>query len=305
MSTSQLGVDREESRSRLLDLVTGSLSQRGERLFAAAMMSADRQWAALDSPDLSGGTGQCLSPSVVILGPPRSGTTFLQRRLAQSADLNFLPSWVAWGGAQSVCSAGAALREATLAKQQRLVHWHELDRMHSVGLNDPEECLIAMRPWLRGGYFELLVPGYLRASAAESAGGLLTEFSDTFGRLLVLYGLAPDRLVLKNPMNMCWPQDVAETWPDAHLVVVDRDDASLRKSLSRLLTAARAPLGLDNEATTKSDVDELMAIARQCQHWASGSPRASIVMSDDLRERPDVVVDRLLQTIADERADDS
>lgn len=182
-----------------------------------------------------------VSQPLLVLGPPRSGTTLLHRVLAQDPQFTtfttweclFAPSvtqrrfWLALGGLDRL--AGRPLG--------RLLGWLErrvmrgLDAIHATRLDAPEEDYLILLPLM--ACFILVLPfpfaeplwrmGFFdRAMGAKEKERLLDYYRCCWQRHLYVHG--PDkRLLSKNASFGPWVGSLLTAFPDARILCCMRD----------------------------------------------------------------------------------
>lgn len=208
---------------------------------------------------------------VFIVGPPRSGTTLLQRTLARDPGFTTFKTWE--------CLFAPSISERyiwralarLLTPLAPLVHRHrpaflrQLDRIHATGLAEPEEDNLVLLPI----FATLLMFVFLPARS------LLTELT-FFDRLVPadrrrvitefyyrcvqkhLYFHGPEkRFLSKNPTYTAMVESLAGQFPGARFVVCTRAPVETTPSVLSLLATALDMAGRD---MTPQFRDEVLAL---------------------------------------------
>ncbi len=188
---------------------------------------------------------------VFIVGVPRSGTTYLQRRLAEDPAFTTLTLWE--------CLLAPSITErylwrfmgrclAPLGRWAGRWRWSAMDRVHRLAWQEPEEDFLLML--YRGGCFlpALLCPGAERywrlaffdqAVPASERRALLDFYRRCLQRHLYFHG-RDKRLLSKNPSFTPWMHDLRATFPEARfLACVRRPDEAVPSQLSALRPVLR------------------------------------------------------------------
>ncbi len=188
---------------------------------------------------------------VFIVGVPRSGTTYLQRRLVEDPGFTTLTLWE--------CLLAPSISErylwtflgrcfAPLARWAGRRRWSAMDQVHRLGWREPEEDFLLML--YRGGCFlpALLCPGaesYWRlaffdeAVPAAERQALLGFYRRCLQRHLYFHG-RDLRLLSKNPSFTPWIQSLRTSFPDARFIAcVRRPDEAVPSQLSALRPVLR------------------------------------------------------------------
>jgi Sulfotransferase family len=188
-----------------------------------------------------------LASPLVILGPPRTGTTILHNLLAQDPQFQFLEHWLidqplprppreTWSGYPGYRLA--ALRQGAEDQAQRQKHHVESD--------DPDECIRLMTQTFVSYMFGAMWP-----IATYDEWFLDQDLHPSFDRYadnLRLIGADDDRpWLLKNPNHVRSVDIVLDTWPDARIVQTHRDPTEQIPSICSLLAGRRRKLGASFE----------------------------------------------------------
>ncbi|ROQ18156.1 sulfotransferase family protein [Marinimicrobium koreense] len=188
---------------------------------------------------------------VFIVGVPRSGTTFLQRHLADDPAFTTLTLWE--------CLLAPSISERyfwrfvgwCLAPLRRWIgrwRWAAMDRVHRLAWQEPEEDFLLLL--YRGGCFlpALLCPGAERywrlaffddAVPAPERRAMLAFYRRCLQRHLYFHG-RDKRLLSKNPSFTPWIQDLRAAFPDARFIAcVRRPEEAVPSQLSALRPVLR------------------------------------------------------------------
>lgn len=175
-----------------------------------------------------------ISP-IIVLGLPRSGTTFLHRLLTLDPYHRGVPLWElvrplpAFGGEPDRRRQEVARR---LESRQKLVP--DLDRKHFTRADSPEECIWLLAATLVSPIFWVLAPvyGYLEWYEGQDR---LQAYREYRWLLQVLQAVDPTRrLTLKAPAHTGALGVLLETIPNALLVQTHRNPVEASNSLNSL-----------------------------------------------------------------------
>jgi len=229
------------------------------RLALRAMLDAE--------PDLA---GRPLSPAVVIVGLPRSGTTFLQHLLARDPAHRVLRHWeAAHPGAPRGPTQDLEAQRAT-GRSLRLLDYLAPDAraLHPVDTDEPTECVTLFSNSLASLELATIsqIPGYLAWCLANDLSDAYREYALQL-RVLESSERRP-RWLLKSPAHLFWLDQLLAALPGARLIQVHRDPLEVLGSFCSL-SAVLSGIG--------SDRVDLRAIgARWARAWAQGLAQAEI-----------------------------
>lgn len=187
---------------------------------------------------------QQIKAPIMISGTFRTGSTKLQRILAESGDFNWLPLWV---GTNFASYTGHPNEDtaARIADAHEYVSYNskmspELDAAHNHDLFAPdEETFVGNQSFLSTAYFGYAsVPGYLQWLVQQDLTPSFEFIRDVL-KYLQWQGLADPgkRWVLKSPINVGAEEEVKGAFPDAYFVVTHRLPSETMASLFSLLTS--------------------------------------------------------------------
>lgn len=244
---------------------------------------------------------------VFIAGLPRSGTTYLHRRLAADPSFTTVSAWEALL-APAICQrlllraaarldrrycngAGGRLLVALLERMNG-----DFDSVHPIGPLDAEEDYLCLLP--AGGCF-LLLMAFPFAPYLEQVGRLQEmpprqrrELLTVYHRLLQrhCYCHPGRRLLSKNAAFACWLPFLARRYPDAALILCVRDPATALASQLSSLRPARRLFATDPDGSETTA--RFTGLYRDFVHClaalagATDSDRLRVVEQDDLRRDP-------------------
>lgn len=231
------------------DLDDGVLNDTGRRFFTAlAVQDLARRLRVLDvlrrNPEID---DVPIPPIVYITGLARSGTTLLHNLLALHEKARPVLRWELMEPVPPP-EAATYRSDSRIAKVQATIDKRrgtDLERMHWVNANDPEECT-----WAFIDFVSLL---------AGAASGSMPRWGDFFQSAnqvpayrsyrrilqLLLWKNPPAHggfLVLKAPQTAPHINDFAMVFPEARFVVTDRDPYRTLQSTVTLLAGLHASL---------------------------------------------------------------
>lgn len=240
-----------------------------------------------------------LHPPVVVLGLPRTGTTFLHRLLSAPSDTRALPMWEVsmpfppLQGPDKRREAGE--RAATMMKRAIV----DIDRKHATGADEPEECMhLQDEAFFSWSWFSNYpIPSYTRWLQTADARPAYRVWSDV---LRYVQGLDHSRrLTLKSPSHTAHLATLLDEMPDARIVWTHRDPRTVVPSFASLIATTRAiattPTTGDPHALGR-EISEFLA--HQLQSGLNQRDRVATgqlidVSFDDLRRDPLATVARI------------
>lgn len=189
-----------------------------------------------------------LVPPLVVTGLPRSGTTFLHRLLADTADARAIPFYE---HVHPLRPAGLDLRR--LEVEAKFVPWrmvasrYDMDAIHYVRPGEADECNFALRLGMRSMVFwsTATVYSYLEWLLEQD----MHDAYRTYRRVLQLIQRdAPgQRLTLKCPSHAAFLPALTAALPEAMIVQTHRDP--------EVIAASEGSLILALQATSTSELD--------------------------------------------------
>lgn len=241
-----------------------------------------------------------------ILGPPRSGTTHLHRVLSLDSNSTTFRLWECLFGL-SVTGRKIALAAATLDRRlgrpaQRLMErvnrrlLSDLEEVHPLSLDAPEEDFLTLMPFMQCFILITVFPGadwlwrtaHLdRTRDTKEAQQLMRFYRDCIRKHLYTFG-QQKRFLSKNASFSGMAEALLETFPDARILVCDRDPrATVPSQLSALQPGLEA-VGFDRfPDKLKYRLIELLAFYYlHLDEVAGRHPmRVVVVRNEDLRNR--------------------
>ncbi len=229
---------------------------------------------------------QPLRPPIIVIGLPRTGTTFLHRMLAADPAHRAIPMWelmrpVPNRRIASGWKASHWYRRYAAKSQMGLWPWlaGQADRKHYIRADTPEECM-----WLLDGAFVSLgfwvvapVYGYLRWYNEHDR---LKPYAEYRQMLQVLQAADPGlRLTLKAPAHTGSLNALLAAVPEALIVQTHRDPVTACKSFNSLLYTTHSAV---------SDRIDMKAMASANLRFLANEVRRNLAVRDT---RPDAVLD--------------
>jgi len=165
----------------------------------------------------------------ICIGMPRTGSTKVQKVLANSGDFNWLPLWKAYNPSSHTGVPGES-PEPRIADTEAFVnrmnrYSPELRSGHDFSTHEPEEESCILEHSLRTPCFLGwgLITGYLRWLSTQSMTTQFEHLRDTL-KYLQWQGLASrsKRWLLKSPLYYGMEPSLLEVFPDARLIMSHR-----------------------------------------------------------------------------------
>ncbi|MGV9313624.1 sulfotransferase family protein [Streptomyces sp. NPDC003691] len=181
---------------------------------------------------------------VFIVGLPRTGSTLLHALLSRHPGLHAPQLWELLA---PVSPPGAAVRDLVGAAERYVAeHFRAapaLRALHPTSARSPEECEYLMTTDFRNAVLGLIsyrVPGYASWLWEQDLTGAYRLHRAQLRHVLARRPAVPGaRLVLKSPSHVWHLPSLAAVYPDARLVVLERDADAAIGSLCGLAMAAR------------------------------------------------------------------
>jgi hypothetical protein len=273
-------------RWRLRDTVLRLL--RG-RLLMVAGMTAD--------PSIERGP---VTAPIIVTGSPRSGTTILHQLLALEPSLRAPLSWEFWmpwpsPGPGRLDEARIALADRELRLNAQLAS--EFDTIHEMTSTNTRECGAAMSFSFRSEDIDGTYPlpsytSWLRGADWQPALAWHRRVLQ-----VLAHGSAPRTWVLKNPAYLGCLDALAETYPDAQLVVTHRDPVGMISSLVSLYATLHGAHGDDVEvpALAANLLDRHAGLLNGLVDWVRAHPETQIhhVKYDEFLAAPVEVIGQI------------
>ena len=211
---------------------------------------------------------------VFITGMPRSGTTFLHRLILQDPSMAGPRLFqLVYPYASSASPLLAALRKRSVSLQLGVFRLlaPELNALHPVGVDAPEECTDITAQVFQSSRFESMfrVPSYTTWLERR---GFLNAYHYHRRFLQHLDCQLPGRRwILKSPDHIFALDDLHTVYPDARLVFLHRDPVPVLASVAKLTEVLRRPF-------TRS-VDRLEIGAQVSASWLAGAEKMCALAS--------------------------
>jgi hypothetical protein len=235
------------------------LTSLGNRLAVRAAMA--------EAPDL---TGEPLAPALVIVGLPRSGTTFLQHLLARDPAHRVLHHWEASRPAAPRSPAADRAAQRATDRSLRLLDYLAPDAraLHPVDTREPTECVTLFSNSFASLELATMhqLPSYLDWCLDHDLRPAYEEYALQL-QVLQWHERRP-RWLLKCPAHLFWSDQLLEVLPDAHVVQIHRDPLEVLGSFCSL-SAVLCAIGSD-----EVDLDAIGA--RWAPAWAEGLDRMAV-----------------------------
>ncbi len=262
---------------------------------------------------------QSLKKPVFVAGVPRSGTTFLHRRLAEDSSFTTTATW-------ELLLAPSVLQRRLVSVMGRLDNAlgdpvarlltrmvgagnSHVEAVHEVALDAAEEDYLALLP-AAGCFFALLAfpqseglrrLGDLSRLPRRRQQRLLNHYHRLLQRHVYVHGSR--QLLSKNAAFASWLPFLAERYPDGVFVVCLRQPQTALSSQLSSLAEARSTL-----ASLPQDGD-LVALFADCylrwyhsiEGWLTdNAERGLVVEQERLRENPQEVLSRIYERLGRE-----
>ena len=195
------------------------------------LISFLRNALELDSHFLQDDKATLIYEPIIIIGMPRVGSTHLQRLLTFDPNICGLPlDWLLspFGG----------------FVERRRIHWEmefwaralpTIDDIHYTRGNTPEECQVLFCTFFKSPFFWACAPVYDYLEWYQQAA--LMPCYRAYRRLLAVFQRHHEgrRLVMKSTSHLLHLRELFETFPDAHVIHLHRDPATVCASTCSLI----------------------------------------------------------------------
>ena len=202
-----------------------------------------------------------LIPPVIVMGLPRTGTTFLHRLLAQDPQAYGPPAWLVWRPLPRLSGADRR-REITLRAIEGMRHLSpQLDFKHYQEADEPEECYHLLDPSFRTPTLAMVCQAtsyfqWAREQDLRPAYGMYHEY------LRIIQKEAPGRrLTLKAPLHTPYLEEILAELPGARFVQTHRDPLEVAGSFASLCYSTFAM------TSTRVDARVCGEVALQVLRW--------------------------------------
>ncbi len=200
-----------------------------------------------------------INPPIIILGLPRTGTTFLHRLLAQDPQNRGLYFWELIRPIPPL--EGKDYRKL-LAKIEYNTYRHlskQFDHIHVVRDNEYEECIVMLATTFQSGVYYMLAPLYAYVKWCVQA-DRLKSYDEYFQLLKIYQSTTPGkRLTLKAPAHTGSINEIKRLIPDAMLIQTHRHPVDVCNSVNSLVYSAHCNVvkRLDIRKTIECNLDFL------------------------------------------------
>jgi Sulfotransferase family len=227
------------------------------------LSEARRTHPRLDTPEVA--------PPVVIVGLPRSGTTFLQHLLARDPKWRVLRQWEAAHPAATRSTAADTAAQRATDRGMRVLDYLAPDAriLHPVDTLEPTECVTLFSNSFASLELATInqTPSYLQWCLGQTMEDAYAEY---VLQLAVLENVERrPRWLLKSPAHLFWLDRLVAVMPDVRIVQVHRDPLEVIGSFCSL-SAVLCGIGSDHV-----DLPEMGA--RWAPAWAEGLARTDRV----------------------------
>ncbi len=233
---------------------------------------------------------------LIVVGLPRSGTTFLHRMLSLAPGGRALSTWEV---RRPLASSGVDLRRpmAALHVTAFKMAMPGIDAKHRIDLDDPEECMFLLDSSLRSPTFWAFAPVYRYHNWLLDQ-DLHPSYRDYRELLQLLTAADPSRnLVLKAPAHTVYLEELLEAVPEAMLVQTHRDPVRITSSINSLFSSFHGALchEIDHERMARVNLDWLTRMANNSitTRERVGGDRVLDISYDGLVRDPIGVVRRI------------
>jgi hypothetical protein len=212
-----------------------------------------------------------------VIGWPRTGTTLLQRLLCLHRGARFIAVWEAYSilAAERGNSRDVAARRRSANRALNFLKWvaPDLNAIHPLGLDDPDECYHLFRNYfaMPAGWDFAYLPSYWKWFEGQSA---VPAYELHKQQLQILqWYQRKGHWVLKSPQHLAGLPALLEVYPDARVVLTHRDPVEAIASYCSLVTVA---WGMTSDSTDhlKRVVDYVLSTAVNSQKIAGRTLRS-------------------------------
>ena len=213
---------------------------------------------------------QHIRQPIIVTGLPRTGTTFLHGLLALDPANRVPRTWETLypSPPPEAATYHADRRIALVDRELRWFHRmvHDFNRIHPVGAELPEECLVIFSHSFMSYQFASThrLPSYLDWLESQN----LRPSYEMHRRILqhLQWRCPGERWVLKAPAHMFDFEAMFEAYPDACVVMTHRDPIEV--------TASHASLTATLRSAFSDDVDPIEVGRESSRRWAEALTRA-------------------------------
>jgi len=227
-----------------------------------------------------------LIPPLVILGLPRSGTTFLHGMLAMDPANRAIPAWQTM---RPIANGHPDRRRQTYAWEKRTQSFliPRLDSMHYSRADTPEECVMLFGTTFLSSIFAVCAPvyGYARWLNSQDR---LPAYREYLALLKIIQDSNPTlRFALKSPVHTPDIDTLLQVIPDALIIQTHRHPVAVCNSTNSLVHE------MHNLVTEEHDIQQMTRLnLDNLVHWME----SSMAVRDSSRVRiHDVFYEQLLK----------
>lgn len=186
---------------------------------------------------------QALERPIFIVGPHRSGSTFLHRLLAQHPQLRVPLTWeVTYNGPKPGRSARWHRDKVAVVNRLSLLRMPGILGVHEYDVDQAEECTAPLLSTFASDFFGLAVhvPSYLAWHDALDMGFHRLVYREYREHMEVLQHRKPaGRWLLKSPTHWANVGLLVEQFPEARFLVTHREPTQFIPSLASMVTLNR------------------------------------------------------------------
>ncbi len=240
--------------------------------------------------------GAPLRRPLIIVGLPRSGTTFLHRMLSLDPRGRALTTWEV---RRPLAAHGTDLRRTVAALHVAAfkMAMPGIDAKHRIDLDDPEECVFLLDSSLRSPAFWIFAPIY-QYNDWLARQDLRPSYRIYREHLQLFHADDPARrLVLKAPAHTVYLEELIEAVPEAMVVQTHRNPVRITSSVNSLLASFHGASchSTDPERMARVNLDWLtqMATSSMAARERLGDDRILDVSFQSLVREPIEVVRRI------------
>jgi hypothetical protein len=220
-----------------------------------------------------------LAPLVVV-GMPRSGTTYLHRLLSLDPALRHLKFWEVANPLPLRNGRKDRRRQQTIQDLKWIKRIApDLDAKHYLHADEPEECLFLLNPTFKSLAFWVSSPvyGYLEWLHEQDCTAAYEFYRD---QLMYFQQQSPDRqLVLKSPVHLGYLREFHAAIPKAKFVFTHRDAVAVQGSANSLFRTLFGIVSkdLDVPQMARTNFDLLSIAAERALEARSQLPNEAFV----------------------------
>jgi len=243
-------------------------------------------------------TGPLHAP-LIVLGLPRTGTTFLHRLLSAPSDARAMPMWEVSMPLPPLVGADnrRKLGQRGAMVVRRLLP--NIDAKHTTGADEPEECLhLQDEAFFSWSFFSNYpIPTYTQWFCDADASHAYDVWLDLLR--FIQSGAPTQRLTLKSPSHLAHIGAILDRVPDARIVWTHRDPVDVVPSFASLIASTRAlattPQTSDPHALGREMSDFLATQLKQGLAWRERVSTGQLIdiSFEDLTRDPLATVARI------------